>query len=89
VPGLLYKPRHIREIYVYYYKTLGATIQGYGIPVIQMQEVVLNAPDVPQTGVFGYTLMEGWDGPEPDDIQIVQSQPLPMTILGLSYVLEV
>jgi hypothetical protein len=89
VPGMLMKPRHIRDIYIHYYNTIGATIQGFGIPVIQMQQVVLDGPDLPQTGVFDYTLMEGWEGPVPTDIMIVQSQPLPMTILGLSYNLEV
>jgi hypothetical protein len=89
VPGSLYQPRHIRDIYVNYYNTIGATIQGYGIPVITMQQVVLGALPLPQTGVFEYTLMEGWDGATPTDIQIVQSAPLPMTIIGLSYVLEI
>lgn len=88
VPGALYKPRHIRDIYISYYNTVGATIQGFGIPVQQMQQIVLNAPVVPQTGVFDYTLMEGWDGATPTDIQIQQPEPLPMTILALSYIIE-
>ena len=89
VPGMLYKPRHIRNLYINYYKTVGSTIQSFGIPVQQMQQIVLNAPVVPQTGVFEYTPMEGWDGATPVDIEIVQSAPLPMTILALSYILEV
>lgn len=89
VPGMLWKPRHIRDIYISYYKTVGATVQGYGMPVQQMQDIILNAPVVPQTGVFEYTLMEGWGGATPVDIEIVQSAPLPMTILALSYILEV
>jgi hypothetical protein len=89
VPGMLYKPRHVRDLYISYYKTVGATIQGFNIPVQQMQQVVLGAPVVPQTGVFEYTLMEGWGGATPVDIEIVQSAPLPMTILALSYILDV
>jgi hypothetical protein len=89
VPGMLYKPRHIRDMYISYYETVGATIQGFNIPVQQMQQVVLGAPVVPQTGTFDYTLMEGWDGATPPDIEIVQDGPLPMTILALSYILEV
>ncbi len=89
VPGMLYKQRHIRNLYINYYNTIGATIQGFGVPVIQMQDVVLDEPDVPQTGVFEYTLMEGWEGSGPSDIMIIQDQPLPMTILGLSYIIEV
>lgn len=89
VPGMLYKPRHVRDLYISYYKTYGATIQGFNIPVQQMQQIVLGAPVVPQTGVFDYTLMEGWEGATPTDIEIVQDGPLPMTILALSYILEI
>lgn len=89
VPGMLYKPRHIRDMYISYYKTYGSTIQGFNMPVQQMQQIILGAPVVPQTGVFDYTLMEGWEGATPTDIEIVQSGPLPMTILALSYILEV
>lgn len=89
VPGMLWKPRHIRDLYISYYNTIGATVQGFGIPVQQMQQIILDAPMVPQTGVFDYTLMAGWEGAEPTDIEIVQSAPLPMTILALSYILEV
>lgn len=89
VPGILVKPRHIRDLYISYYQTVGATIQGFNIPVQQMQQVVLGAPVVPQTGTFDYTLMSGWEGAEPTDIEIVQDGPLPMTILYLSYILEV
>jgi hypothetical protein len=89
VPGMLYKPRHIRNLYINYYNSVGATVQSYGMPVQDMQQIVLNAPVVPQTGVFEYTLMNGWGGATPDDIIIQQSAPLPMTILALSYILEV
>jgi hypothetical protein len=89
VGGSLYQPRHIRNLYVNYYQTIGSTVQSYGMPVVTMQQVVLGALPVPQTGVFEYTLMEGWDGATPVDIQIQQSAPLPMTILALSYILEV
>ena len=89
VPGALWKPRHIRDIYISYYNSVGMTIQGFGIPVQQMQQIVLNAPVVPQTGTKDYTLMEGWEGDEPTDIEIQQPNPLPMTILALSYILEV
>ncbi len=89
VPGMLWKKRHIRDLYVSYYLSVGMTIQSYGVPIQQMQQIVLNAPVVPQTGTFEVTLMEGWDGVDPPDIEIVQSNPLPMTILALSYILEV
>ncbi len=89
VPGSLYSQRHIRNLYINYYNTIGAEIQSFGIPVVTMQQVVLGVLPLPETGVYEYTLMEGWDGAEPTEIQIVQEAPLPMTIIGLSYILEV
>ncbi len=83
----LYKAKHIRSFYVYYYQTIGAQLQGFEIPAQDLQEVILNAVPVPATGVYNYTLMEGWDG-FAFDINFVQSLPLPMTILGVSYVME-
>jgi hypothetical protein len=87
--GTLYQQRHIRNFYISYYKTIGSTIQSFGVPIITMQQVIVGALPVPQTGVFEYTLMEGWDGATPPDIEIVQEAPLPMTILALSYILEI
>jgi hypothetical protein len=88
-PGSLYQPRHIRNVYINYYNTIGAQVQSYGIPVTMTQNTVLGAVPSPQTGVYEYTLMEGWDGATPVDIKITQSAPLPMTIIGLSYILDV
>lgn len=83
----LYKPKHIRALYVHYYQTIGATIQGMQIPVTNIGNVIYDAAPTPQNGVFQYNIMEGWDGFS-FDIEIQQSQPLPMTILGLSYTME-
>lgn len=86
--GMLYRPKHIRNLYIQYFESLGVTVQGTDIPVIYMQDFVVGVPSVPETGVFEYTPMEGWDGFS-FNIEIVQEAPLPMTILALSYVLEV
>ena len=85
--GILYNPVHIRAVYVRYYQTIGAQFQGFGIPVIQMQDVVMGAEPVPQDGVYLYTPMEGWNN-QNAQIIVTQPYPLPMTILGFSYVLE-
>lgn len=82
-----YQSKHIRELYIKYYQTIGGTIQGYQLARINLQDVVLGDTPEPQDGVFQYTLMEGWDGFD-FDIEIIQDQPLPMTILGLGYILE-
>lgn len=84
----LYQKHHIRMLYIHYYLSVGMQIQGYDIPSQMIQQVVLNMPAIPETGVLPYTLMEGWDQLD-YTIKITQSLPLPMTILGLGYDVEV
>ena len=84
----LYQDQHIRQIYIHYYNTVGMTIQGFEIPTLTTQQVVLNQPAIPATGVLEYTLMEGWDGFD-YTIQIIQDLPLPMTLLAIGYDIEV
>jgi hypothetical protein len=89
-PGMLFNPTHIRTVYISYYNTAGIKIQGYGIPTQYIGEVVLGEPAVVNggNGVFTYAPMEGWDGAIQTDLEIIQEQPLPMTITGLSYVFD-
>lgn len=86
--GILYKPKHIRKVYINYYNTIGATFQGFDIPVITMQNIVIGQVPIPQTGVFEYTAMEGWNGFE-FTLQVTQPFPLPITILAISYVVDI
>ncbi len=88
--GVLYKPKHIRNMYIRYFESIGMTIEGQEISTIQMNQIILGQPIVPQTATFEYTPMEGWNNVNADgDISIVQTLPLPMTILGISYVVEI
>lgn len=88
IPTNLYKPKHIRGFYINFFNTLGATIQGADIPTQQFQQVNFNQPATPESGIFEYTLQEGWDGNE-FSINIQQPNPFPMTIIGISYLVEV
>ena len=83
----LYQEVHIRNIYIHYFESIGMTFQGFDIPVINMQDVVLDMLATPRTGVFDYTLMEGWNS-FTYDIQIIQDLPLPMTLLAIGYEVE-
>ena len=86
--GLLYKAKHIRNLYLQVYQTLGITCQAITVPELEVQNIVFGQVPIPQTGVFEVPLMEGWNGFE-FDLSIQQSLPLPMTILAVSYVLEI
>ena len=84
----LYQRQHIRQVYVHFYLSVGMKVQTFIVPTQTTQQIVLNAPAVPATGVYPYTLMEGWDAFE-YTIQIVQDAPLPMTLLGIGYDVEI
>ena len=86
--GLLYKPKHIRNLYLHVYNTLGITCQGITVPELEIQNIIFGQVPIPQTGVFEVPLMEGWNGFE-FDLSIQQSLPLPMTIMAVSYILEI
>lgn len=96
-PGMLFNPRHIRTMHIAHHNTVGATIQGYGIPTQYIGNIELGAPVNTSLGnqVFTYAPMEGWgaafnnDGLVANDLQIIQEQPLPMTIIGLSYIIDI
>ncbi len=90
----LYKPKHIRGIYINYYQTYGATINGVPIPSgsnSDMRNFVLGQPPIPGNGVWLADPMTGWDAFDPfaDILTIESSEPYPMTILGISYELEI
>ncbi len=90
--GTLYKPKHIRVMYIRYYQSIGLTVLQGSIPIINMSQQTLGSAPQPQDGVYDVTPMQGWndfDISNSSDINIMQTNPLPMTILGLSYVLEV
>jgi hypothetical protein len=80
----LYSPKHIKGFYINYYLSYGFEIQGFAVPM----NFVPNVPPQPQSGIYLFGMMEDWD-PFSYVIQVTQSSPLPMTILGIGYVLEV
>ena len=86
--GLLYKPKHIRKLMLFVYNTLGIAVQGITVPELQIQHIVFGQVPIPQTGVFEIPIMEGWNSFE-YDITISQTLPLPMTLLAISYRIEV
>lgn len=86
----LYNKQHIRVLYVHYHQTQGASVQTYNTadPTQITAPIPLNPLAIPTNGVLAYTSMEGWDAFE-YTIRIKQSLPLPMTIIGLGYDMEV
>jgi len=85
-----YKPWHVRSFYVSYYETLGMYINGVLVPEQNMNNFVLGATIMPQSGVYESTPMGEWDPFDPyaDQILITGTEPYPMTLIGIGYSLE-
>ena len=86
-PSNLYAPKHIRSLYINYHETIGGTIGNSLIVTTPMADTKLDQAIVAKSGVFQYNPMKDWDGASMG-ITIKQTQPLPMTIIGISYILE-
>jgi len=84
----LYQSVKIRGFQIHYYESIGVTIQGKDISTIDVTAIVTDPAATPTTGVFEYNLMEGWDA-FTYSIDIVQDKPLPFTLLGIGYNVEI
>ena len=80
-----YTPKQVKAIYVQYYQTIGGTINTGQIQTPIMGTWELGTAYTPQDGITLYSPMEGWDT---QVLEIIQDKPLPMTILGLGYIME-
>jgi len=82
----VYQPKHIKSIYVDYYKSLGILVNGFEIPTLSLDSLVLDRAPIAQTGFYEITPMRGWNPRQINTIS--QELPLPMTIIGVGYRLE-
>jgi hypothetical protein len=80
-----YTPKQIKKLYIQYYQTVAGTVNVGAIQSPIINTWVLGEPYEPEDGVCEYSPMTGWTDQE---IEIVQDKPLPITIIGLGYILE-
>lgn len=82
----VYQPKHLKAIYVDYYKSLAITVNGQEIPSLKLNQLVLDQAPIPTSSFYQITPMRGWD---PRNINTIsQDLPLPMTIIGIGYRME-
>ena len=82
----VYQPKHVKAIYVDYYKSLGILVNGFEIPSLSLNSLVLDQNPIPETGFYEITPMRGWNPRSVNTIS--QELPLPMTVIGVGYRLE-
>ena len=83
----VYEPTKIDYMYVDYYKSLGITVQGQNIPQISPGSFMTQAIPIAITDYYKIPAFGGWDPRV--QVEISQSYPAPMTILAVSYTIEV
>jgi hypothetical protein len=80
-----YTPKQIKKLYIQYYQTVAGTINVGSIQAPIINTWVLGEAYSPEDGVCEYSPMTGWDN---QVLLLEQDKPLPITILGLGYILE-
>jgi len=82
----IFQQKLIKQIFIYYYNSIGIEVNGQEIPTLQVGSLVLDQIPIPVTGFYDLTPMRGWD---PTAINVIsQSLPLPFTIIGIGYIVE-
>lgn len=83
----MYVPKRLTRIFVDYFLSVAITIDGDLIPYIETGPAIVEAP-VPRTAVFekvNYT--DGWNRRQAPVIE--QKNPMPMTIMGIGYQVDI
>lgn len=83
----LFYPKHVKDIFVYYFESLGLLVNGQEIPTLQIGGFVLDQIPNPVTGFYPIVPMRGWSPTA--TYTVSQELPLPMTVLGIGYTIEV
>jgi hypothetical protein len=82
----IFQQKLIKQIFIYYYNSIGILVNGQEIPTLQVGSLVLDQIPIPVTGFYDLTPMRGWD-PTAENV-ITQSLPLPFTVIGIGYIVE-
>lgn len=83
----VYDDMHVDKVYVDYFRTLGLTVQAQVTPEVVPGVYLTDETPYPQTGYSKIPSFNGWD-PRVEFV-ISQSYPAPMTLLAVSYTVEV
>ena len=82
------RKRRVTKIRVRVFETLGVQINGRAIPDIAVDVDNFDAPAEPFTGVRSIEETTNWDEGQDKLVTFSQTDPLPMTILGIDIAME-
>jgi len=79
----VYNPKLIKAMFLDYYQSAGLTLRGQEIPRMRIQNASVDVELIPSTDVYEIPTLAGRD---PRVImEISQYQPLPFTLIGIGY----
>lgn len=85
--NIAYAKKKIVSIYVDYYQSVGIYVNNVLIPFRNINEDLPYPPPEPTTDIYEHVNFGSWDARQ--YVEITQKDPLPMTILGIGYRLQV
>lgn len=82
----IYIPKRLTRYFIDFYESIGVFVDGVLIPYLSFGSTVLDQVPEPKTGLVEQVNLGGWDRRQAPSI--TQSDPVPMTILGIGYEVE-
>lgn len=84
----LYMPKSIKKVYVDFYQSLGIKLNGELIPPFRLNNVdTYDNAAIPKTDFVQMEPMAGWNPSA--ELSFTQTEPLPMTLIGIGFVVSV
>lgn len=80
----LYMPKNIKSMYVDFYQSLGIRVNGELIPPFRIDSDTYDNPAAPKTDFVQVWPFSGWNATV--EISITQSEPLPLTLIGMGFI---
>jgi hypothetical protein len=83
----IYFPKTIRKIYVDFFESKNIRVDGTLIPPFRIDDDTYNDPASVKTDFVQFETMSGWNPTA--EITISQTEPLPMTLIGIGFVVSI
>ena len=82
-------PKHVRSVSMVFNNTIGGKVNNKPIALKTFGNTDLGSAPEPQSGVFEYGLMKGWNDYKYTSIEITHEQPFDIRLIGIFYKVEV
>ena len=81
-------PQHIRTATIMFADSIGGQVNGFPIQYKNVENTIPGNPPIPTTGIFEFSVMNGWNEFERSSITITHSEPFEFKLIGIFYKIE-